>query len=67
MGSRIRFYLTFYTDVFYATRFPLCDRRVLLFAKFEALLAECDIVADNSAYGKTLNDMEEFFLMESHL
>ena len=33
--------------------------------KFHALLDECDLVADHSAYGETLNDMEEFFLSES--
>ena len=43
---------------------PLCDRRSLLLSKFEALLDECDLVADNSAYGETLNDMEEFFLIQ---
>jgi len=36
----------------------------LLLAKFEALLAECDLVAENAAYGETLNDMEEFFLVK---
>jgi hypothetical protein len=34
----------------------------LLLAKFEALLDECDLVADNAAYGETLDDMDEFFL-----
>ena len=43
---------------------PLSDRRALLMAKFEALLDECDLVADNAAYGETLNDMEEFFLIQ---
>jgi hypothetical protein len=43
---------------------PLSDRRALLLAKFEALLDECDIVADNAAFGETLNDMEEFFLIK---
>jgi hypothetical protein len=33
-------------------------------AKFEALLDECDIVADNAAHGETLNDLEEFFLIK---
>jgi len=46
------------------TSSPLCDRRALLVAKFEALLDECDLVADNAAYGETLNDMEEFFLIQ---
>ena len=46
------------------TSSPLSDRRALLVAKFEALLDECDLVADNSAYGETLNDMEEFFLIQ---
>ena len=43
---------------------PFSDRRALLIAKFEALLDECDSVADNAAYGETLNDMEEFFLIQ---
>jgi hypothetical protein len=33
-----------------------------LMAKFEALLSECDLVADNAAFGQTLDDMDEFFL-----
>jgi hypothetical protein len=36
--------------------------RDLLVAQFEALLAECDLVADHAAYGQTFNDMDEFFL-----
>jgi hypothetical protein len=43
---------------------PLSDRRALLLAKFEALLDECDLVADHAAFGETLNDMEEFFLIQ---
>jgi hypothetical protein len=43
---------------------PLSDRRALLIAKFEALLDECDIVADNAAYGETLDDLEMFFLIK---
>jgi hypothetical protein len=43
---------------------PLSDRRALLLAKFEALLNECDLVADNASFGETLNDMEEFFLIK---
>ena len=46
------------------TSSPFCDRRALLMAKFEALLAECDLVADHAAYGETLNDREEFFLIQ---
>jgi hypothetical protein len=38
--------------------------RDLLVAKFEALLAECDLVADNAAFGQTLDDMDEFFLIQ---
>jgi len=45
-------------------KFPLSDRRALLIAKFEALLDECDLVADNAAYGETLDDLEEFFLIQ---
>ena len=40
---------------------PFCDRQALLMAKFEALLAECDLVADHAAYDETLN---EFALVE---
>jgi hypothetical protein len=36
----------------------------LLLAKFEALLDECNLVADNAEYGKTLDDMDEFFLIK---
>jgi hypothetical protein len=43
---------------------PLSDRRALLMAKFEALLDECDQVADNAAYGETLDDLEEFFFIK---
>ena len=43
---------------------PFCDRRALLMAKFEALLAECDLVADHAAYGETLNDREDFSLFK---
>jgi hypothetical protein len=35
-----------------------------LVAKFEALLAECDLVADHAAFGQTLDDMDEFFLIK---
>ena len=35
-----------------------------LLAKFEALLAECDSVADNAALGHTLDDLDEFFLIK---
>ena len=38
--------------------------RDLLFAKFETLFAECDLVADNAAFGQTLDDMDEFFLIK---
>ena len=41
---------------------PTC--RELLHAKLDALLDECDLVADNAAFGQTLNDMEEFFLLK---
>jgi hypothetical protein len=33
-----------------------------LVAKFESLLAECDLVGDNAAFGQALDDMDEFFL-----
>jgi hypothetical protein len=38
--------------------------RELLMAKFEALLDECDLVADNAAFGQTLDGMDEFFLIK---
>jgi hypothetical protein len=38
--------------------------RDLLVAKFESLLAECDLVADNAALGQPLDDMDEFFLIK---
>jgi hypothetical protein len=38
--------------------------RELLLAKFESLLAECDLVADNAKVGQTLDDMDEFFLIK---
>jgi hypothetical protein len=54
----------FYKDVFMQSESPLSDRRALLIAKFEALLDECDQVADNAAYGETLDDLDEFFLIK---
>ena len=36
----------------------------LLHAKLDALLEECDIVAETAAYGQTLDDMDEFFLVK---
>jgi hypothetical protein len=38
--------------------------RDLLHEKLDALLDECDLVADNAAYGKTFDDMDEFFLIK---
>jgi len=38
--------------------------RAPLHAKLDALLDECDLVADNAAYGETLNDLEDFFLIQ---
>jgi hypothetical protein len=35
-----------------------------LLAKFEALLDECDLVADNAQHGQVLDDMDEFFLIK---
>ena len=37
-------------------------RRALLHARLDALLDDCDLVADHSAYGETFDDMEVFFL-----
>jgi hypothetical protein len=36
--------------------------RELLHARLDSLLDECDHVSANSAYGQTLNDLEDFFL-----
>jgi len=38
--------------------------RDILTEKFHALLDECDLVADNAAFGKTLDDLEKFFLIQ---
>ena len=35
--------------------------RALLTAKLHALLEECDLVADASAHGKMLDDLDQFF------
>jgi len=43
---------------------PSSPVRELLMAKFEALLNECDLVADNATYGQTLDDLDEFFLIK---
>jgi hypothetical protein len=43
---------------------PAPTRRELLHAKLDALLDECDLVADHSAYGETFDDMENFFLVK---
>ena len=40
------------------------NTRELLLAKFEALLDECDLVANSAAYGEALNDVEVFFLIK---
>ena len=37
------------------------DVRSLLTAKLHALLDECDLVADASAHGKMLDDLDQFF------
>jgi len=41
---------------------PSPSRRELLHARLDALLDDCDLVADHSAYGETFDDMEVFFL-----
>ena len=41
---------------------PFPTRRELLHARLDALLDDCDLVADHSAYGETFDDMEVFFL-----
>jgi hypothetical protein len=38
--------------------------RDLLTEKFHALLDECDLVSENAAFGKTLDDLENFFLIQ---
>ena len=43
---------------------PRPTRRELLHAKLDALLDECDLVSASAAFGQTLNDMEEFFLLK---
>jgi len=41
---------------------PRPTTRELLHEKLDALLDECDGVADRTAFGQTLNDLEDFFL-----
>ena len=41
---------------------PSLTGRELLHARLDALLADCDLVAEHSAYGETFDDMEVFFL-----
>jgi hypothetical protein len=36
----------------------------ILMATFEALPAESDLVADHAAFGQTLADLDEFFLLK---
>lgn len=38
--------------------------RDLLTEKFHALLDECDLVTQNATFGKTLDDLETFFLLQ---
>jgi hypothetical protein len=38
--------------------------RDILTEKFHALLDECNVVSDNAAFGKTLDDLETFFLIQ---
>ena len=40
---------------------PHFATRALLHAKLDALLDECDLVADTAGYGQTLDLMEAFF------
>ena len=37
------------------------DVHTLLHKKLDALLADCDLVADASAHGKILDDLDQFF------
>ena len=43
---------------------PHFSRRELLHAKLDVILDECDLVADQSAFGQTFDDMETFFLVQ---
>ena len=40
------------------------DVRALLYEKLDALLADCDHVADNAQYGRTLHDLDNFLFIE---
>jgi hypothetical protein len=43
---------------------PSPNIRDILTEKFHALLDECDLVAHNASFGKTLDDLETFFLLQ---
>ena len=57
-------WLTFHKEVFMQSPSPRPTVSELLHAKLDALLEECDIVAETAAYGQTLDDMDEFFLVK---
>jgi hypothetical protein len=38
--------------------------RELLHERLDALLADCDQIADNAAYGRTLHDLDDFLFVE---
>ena len=40
------------------------DVRALLHEKLDALLADCEKVAANAAYGQTVHDLDDFLFLE---
>ena len=46
------------------SRIPSPDIRALLHEKLDALLADCDRVAENANYGRTLHDLDDFLFIE---
>jgi hypothetical protein len=46
------------------SRLSPSEVHTLLHAKLDALLVECDLVADTAAYGQTLDDLDDFFLIQ---
>jgi len=39
------------------------DVHALLHEKLDALLADCDKIADNAAYGRTIHDLDDFLFI----
>jgi len=46
------------------SRSPQSDVRELLHESLDALLTDCDKIADNAAYGRTLHDLDDFIFIE---